>query len=291
MKKILVPTDFSDSAYFASDVAMSLAGKMDAEVHFYTRIALQSQWSEITEGGKINHPEESPEFGEMKQNFKELREKYASYDTRIITSYSHGNVVEVVANYIDKEEIDLVVMGSRGADGLREWLFGSNSQKVVRHAHCPVLVIKHPPESTDFNHILFASDFREEALKPFERLVDFAQAFNAHVHLLNIAAYPKFDVTEEDKARMDVFRKRCWALPCTVHGQGDINVELGITHFANDHNIDLIAIANYGEPFLTRMMKGSVSESLVNHLEIPVLALNTRELKTWHQLSDSLTDS
>lgn len=291
LKKILVPTDFSDCAYYASDLAVKMAAQLGGvEVHFYTRVHVPAQWAELAEGGNLRRPETILEFEEMKKNFALLRKRYEDNKSRIITSYSQGDVVEVVSNYINKEEIDLVLMGSSGADGMKEWLIGTNSQRIVRHAHCPVLVIKHPIEPTSFRNIIFASDFKEEARVPFERLIDFAKPFGAHIHLLNIAAYPKFELAEEDKVRMQSFERMCWSLPCTVHGSGDINIELGIKHFAKEMQADMIAIANYGEPLLKRIFRGSISESLVNHFEIPILTLNTKEQKTWVVLSDSFKE-
>jgi len=291
MKKILVPTDFSDSALYASDVAVQIAELMHAEVHFYNCVHVPANWAELPEDKRLELPEAYEAFQEMKANFEQLKKRYADRQLRIITAYSHGDFIEVMANYIDHEQIDLVVMGSKGADGMREWLFGSNSQKMVREAHCPILVIKQPLEGINFKHIVFASDFDERALQPFGRLIEFAKPFGAHIHLLNVAAYPKFNISEEDRRRMEVFQRKCWALPCSIHEQGDINIELGIMHFAKDQQADLIALANYGEPLLKRILKGSVSEKLVNHLEMPVLVLNTKELKVWHRLSDSLRES
>ncbi|MEO0473674.1 MAG: universal stress protein [Bacteroidota bacterium] len=193
-----------------------------------------------------------------------------------------------MASYIDHEGVQMIIMGSNGASGWQETFFGSNAQKVIRFAHCPVLVIKHAitKHPVSFRNIVFASDFEDQAIDAFDRLVEFGRHFGSRIHLLHVASYPEFDVSEEALMRMDRFVERC-RLPVFKHGRGDINIEKGIEHFAIDNKADLVAVAHYGHQPFERMFNGSVSESLVNHLELPVLVLNTEEnVPNWQEFVD-----
>lgn len=290
MKKILVPTDFSAPANHALDLAMEIAPKLHAEVHIVHRLYVYPGWEKLSPIARKAFPESETNLNELKRKYKEIRDKYSNKSVRIVTTYGTGDIVPLVSNYIDAEEIYMIIMGSSGAGGLKEFMFGSNAQKIVRHAHCPVLVVKHPVEKFDFKNLVFASDFNKKAEEPFKRLLDFGQHFGAHIHLLNIAAYPKFEVTEEDLKRMKVFEKLCWMLPCTSHGMGDIDIELGITHFAKSTKADMVTIAHYGKDPLMRVFTGSVTESLVNHLEMPVMTVNTKDLKTWKVVHEEEED-
>ena len=287
MKKILVPTDFSDCATYAADVAVELAETLMAEVHFYTRVEVHPLWDQLSEKAKMDFPESFNRIYEVKLKFQELRNRYQDRKVRLVTSYSHGDLVGVVSRYIDKEDIYLIVMGSSGADGVKEFFFGSNAQKIVKHAHAPVMVIKHPPQTLAFKQIVFASDFREGAKRSFQQLLDFAQAFDPHIHLLRIEAPVPFGRSDlKEKGNMDAFVDMCWRFPCTKHEFGDVSIELGITHFAEDTQADLIAVSHYGKPKTQRMLTGSITEALVNHLELPILTMNTRELNAWYKVHE-----
>ncbi|WNJ16046.1 universal stress protein [Pontibacter sp. G13] len=287
MKKIFVPTDFSTCAYYASDVAMALADKVLAEVHFYTRVDVHPLWDGMSPNARKDFPESFSKIQEVKSHFRDLRERYKDSKVRIVTTYSHGDMMGVINRYVDKEDVFMVVMGSSGSSGLKEVILGSNAQKVVKNASCPVMVIKHPPLNMDFKNIVFASDFRPEAKESFKQLIEFAAPFGAHIHLLYIEAPSSFNDAEADqRGNMDEFERMCWKLPCTKHTFGDLNIEMGITHFATDTQADLIAVCNYGRPALQKIFTGSITEALVNHLELPVLTMNTRATNSWVQLTE-----
>lgn len=277
MKKILVPTDFSESAMNASDVAIQIARKTSAEVHFYTRVHVHPLWDQLSEKEKMDFPESFSRIQETKDQFRKLRDRYHGSSIRIVTSYSHGDLIDVVSNYIEEEDIFLIVMGSQGADGMKEFLFGSNTQKVVRHAHRPVLVVKNTPVNVEFKSIIFASDFREEAKKPFQQLIEFGRHFGSHIHLVNITTNWNMEAGPEVKGKMEEFEALCWALPCFIHESGDLSIESGIERFASKINADMVAVAHFGKNPIKRMFTGSVTEALVNHLDIPVLTLNHHE--------------
>jgi nucleotide-binding universal stress UspA family protein len=273
VNKILVPTDFSDCAGFAADVAIQLAPKLNAEVHFYTRVAVDANWSDYDTEIQKKYPESAQRIAEAQKNLQELKASYLEAWPSIVATYSHGDIVEVISTYIDKENIDFIVMGSSGADGIKEAIFGSNAQKIVRHAHCPVMIIKHPVAEKNLS-------FKAKAA--FQKLLDFAQHFGAHIHLVSVASYPAIEVDDKVKTRMEEFQKMGHGiLKISVHELADFNVELGVTHFAEETNADLIALANYGKDPIRRIFTGSISETLVNHLEIPLLTLNTKDLKIW----------
>ncbi|MCB0850976.1 MAG: universal stress protein [Bacteroidetes bacterium] len=286
MKKILVPTDFSDCAGYALDAAVKIADKVGAELHLLHKIKLDDEYDEKDPKSRLDYPESFARLATMKKRFSEIRKQYENTRVRIKTFYDTGNLIKTISSYVDEEEVDLIVMGSSGADGWKEWILGSQTQKVVRYAHCPVLVVKHQWETINLSSVVFASDFTENAIKPFERLLDFVKPFKSHIHLLNITAYPKLEVSDADIERMKKFEKMCWMLPCTLHTYKDLDRELGVTHFAKETQANLVAISHYGKDALKRLFLGSLAEDLINHLTIPVITLNTKELKTWKEVKN-----
>ena len=278
IKKILVPTDFSAPANYAADLAIKIAPKLSAEVHFYHRILLPDEWDDLTEKERMDYPESLIRYKESQEQLAALEKKYASTNVKVKTIYSSGEIVRAISKYVAQEDIYLIIMGSSGASGVKEWIFGSNAQKIVRKAPCPVMVIKHPPENVEFKKLVFASDFRDSAKGPFKKLIEFGRHFGSQIHLLYVAAYPKFEATEEDMQRMHEFKEMAWKLPCFEHGIGDIDIEMGITHFIKKMRADLVVLTHYGQTPFKRMITGNLTESMVNHLEQPIMTLNTEDV-------------
>lgn len=283
MKKILVPTDFSACATYASDLAVQWAQKLQAEVHFFSRIHVHPLWDQLSEQGKVDFPESYARIAEVRQQFQALHTRYKDASVFISTSYGHGDLIEILSQYIDQEKIFMIMMGSRGADGMRAFLFGSNAQKVVKHAHCPVMVVKQPPTGAPLKRVVFASDFRPEAMDSFDRLLEIVAPFNAHVHLLHIET-DREEGEPEGEADMEPFLTKCWRVPHSAHHFGDVNVKLGVVHFATDVQADLVALSHFGKPMMKRILTGSLTESLVNQLDIPIITLNTQGLQPWYTL-------
>lgn len=287
MKKILVPTDFSHCAIAAGDLAVDLAVRLQAEVHFYTRIHVHPLWDQLPDRTATDFPESFARISETKKRFSQLRKRYRSRSPQLITSYSHGHLIRVLSRYIDQEHIDLIVMGSHGQHSVGDFLFGSNAQKIVKHAPCPVMVVKQPAEPTQWQHIVFASDFRPEAKQSFAQLLALIAPFDAHLHLVPLAAPASFNQTQEgeqDDEAIEEFTRMCWRHPWTIHELGAAGLATGIQALVQACQADLVAVAHYGQPSLKRIFTCGVTEALINQLEVPVMVLNPGESDSWHQM-------
>ncbi|MDX1906795.1 MAG: universal stress protein [Bacteroidia bacterium] len=286
MKKILVPTDFSPVAIEAFETALALAARMQAEVHVLSCIAAPAGWENMPEEKRSGFPEVTTMAYEVQAELRQLLTTHKNHEEGIITSFAYGSLTDVMLRYVDREGIDLVVMGSKGAFGLREHLVGSNAQHVVNRMPCPVLVLKKRLHPDHLQHIVFASDFGPASMPSFRELIEFATLFDSHMHLLHVKAI-EHEYQQEAEVQPDIaaFQRMCWRLPCTVHEFGDINVELGITHFATDTLADLVAVVHHGLTHKKKAFTSTITESLVNHLELPVLTFNTLVENSWYRVS------
>lgn len=167
--------------------------------------------------------------------------------------------------------VDLIVMGSHGARGFQEMFIGSNTEKVVRNSNVPVLVIKKEEPNFNADKFVFASDFSEEIKKPFEKVVSFAEKFNAHINLVNINTPNNFKSTRVAEKIMDDFTNGSSVKNYSKHIYNDINVEKGILHFAKSIDADIIGMCTHGRKGISHFFNGSISEDLVNHAKRPVI--------------------
>jgi nucleotide-binding universal stress UspA family protein len=162
-------------------------------------------------------------------------------------------------------------MGSHGASGVKEMFVGSNAEKVVRNANVPVLVIKEEKQDFKIDNFVFASDFSVEIKKPFENVARFANEFGATLHLVNVNTPNNFRSTRTAQNLMDNFISQFKVDNYQTHIYNDVNIEAGVLHLANDIKADLIGMCTHGRKGLAHFLNGSISESLVNHAQRPVM--------------------
>lgn len=276
MKKILVPTDFSDHAEYALKVAAQIARKNNGEIYLLHMLELPAMGDGIGESNAVGISSDVPEvmffMEKTRERFQEIVNKPYLEGITVVEAIQFERAFDGIITHSKKHGIDLVVMGSHGASGFREMFIGSNTEKVVRTSDVPVLVIKKEEQEFSPKNFVFASDFSDEIKKPFSKVVDFANAFGANLHLVLINTPNDFKSTHAaQKVINDFAAKFNIENGHTTNVYNDINVEKGILHFANSINADLIGMSTHGRKGLAHFFNGSISEDLVNHAVRPVV--------------------
>jgi nucleotide-binding universal stress UspA family protein len=168
---------------------------------------------------------------------------------------------------------DLVVMGSHGASGLKEFFVGSNTEKVVRMTSIPVLVIKERIDKFEVKDLLFASNFREEADYTFGKIKKLAKLFGSHIQLLRVNTRDNFNPTKDSLKLMEDFADRMKLEDYSINLYDDLSVGGGVVNFSEIHNPDLVVMETHGRTGLMHMLSGSITENVVNHISQPILSL------------------
>jgi len=196
MKRILIPTDFSEHSIYALKVAATIARKTESEIYLLHLLDIPGQY-----GDAIKQDAEIPEImffiKKVQERFDEMQKADYLKDISVTVAIHFQKAYEGISQFCKKEDIDLIVMGSHGTNGFREAYVGSNTEKVVRLSEIPVLVIKKDYDVFDIKNIVFASDFSKEALNSLKRIKSFADIFDAHLHLLMINTPGNFKTTIE----------------------------------------------------------------------------------------------
>ena len=193
MKRILVPTDFSDCADRATEVAAQIARATDSRLYLMHIINMPSYESNAGIG-------QSPDMAEgiffmklAQKKFKELLAKPFLEKVNVVELIQYNSVYESISAQAKENEIDLVVMGSHGVSGSKEFFVGSNTERVIRSCDAPVLTIKNKHENFVPRDIVFASNFFEESYSVFEHVKLFAEVFESKVHLLKVVTPQHFE--------------------------------------------------------------------------------------------------
>ena len=275
MKKIIVPVDFSEYSEYALEAAAIIAKKNNSQI-------LALHMLEISDSilNKSDNEQQSKAIFFLRlaeQKFETFLDKDYLKDVSIVPIVKHFKVFSEVSKVAQENDVDLIVMGSHGSSGFSEIFVGSNTQKVVRHSEIPVLVIKSKPSAVDYKNVVFASDFSDEAVKPYINASNLLQSFNSNIHLLNVnVPGERFKSSTEMEQTMTEFLIKADGnlnRMNAVNYVSDISVERGILSFAKKINADLIVIPTHGRKGLAQFFEGSISEDVANHSHLPVMTL------------------
>lgn len=270
MKKILIPTDFSKHAEYALKVAAQIAKKNDGEIILLHMLELPHQAGDAIGAGK-----DIPEIMFFKnaaiKKLEDLMDEDYLDGIKVSEVVQFELAFDGILKISQKNNVDLIVMGSHGASGYKEMFIGSNAEKVVRNSDVPVLIIKKEQENFQVNDFVFASDFSDEVKKPFEKVVEFANKFDATLHLAMINTPNDFKATSTSQDIMNSFISNFKVNKFQTHIYNETNIEKGILNFSNSVNADLIGMCTHGRKGLSHFFNGSISEDLVNHATRPVV--------------------
>ncbi len=273
MKKIIVPIDFSKHSEYALEAASILAKKNNSQI-------LALHMLEISDSMLINSDNEQNAKAVFflklaEQKFDSFLEKDYLEGVDVIPIVKHFKVFSEVSKVVKEHNADLVVMGSHGTSGFSEIFVGSNTEKVVRHSEIPVLVIKNKPKAMDYNIVVFASDFSDEAVKPYINASKLLATFGSEMHLLyvNVPGEKFKSSSEMEKTMTDFLHSADGNLNRmnAVNYISEVSVERGILVFAKKIDADLIVIPTHGRKGLAHFFEGSISEDLANHSDLPVM--------------------
>lgn len=271
MKRILVPTDFSECADSASDAAILLAKKSNAELYFL-HLTIDPRGPSHVPGKSVAY--EETELGQAKYKLDQLVKKAETAGLVAKSELVLGNGQERIEDYIDTFGIDWMVMGSHGATGIREAIIGSKTQHVIRNIKVPSLVVKHVLSQSHLSNVVFASTFKEDVSQALAVVVDFAKMCNSTVHLLFINLYNH--LIDEDVARMMMIKQsdKHPGVDFTFNITETNDKEFGIAEFASNIGADVIAVAMESKGLLGRLFNPTLTEKLINHSRLPVLIAN-----------------
>lgn len=273
MKKILIPTDFSNCANAASEYALQLAKSTKAEINFLHLFSTPFDWVKLPIAKEKLYPETLHAIGRAKSELTKWVKRAEANGVKAQRSLAFNTEKEEILTHLQNHFHDFLVMGSNGAKGLQEKIIGSNAQQIIRNASVPVLVIK-KPVFNPIKNILFVSDFTDVSRTSFHTLTHFADVIEAHIDLLFVNTPNQFTESTETSQNMDRIMTHCNRTDsCTRNVVNAISVEDGIKDFMVKNPIDLIAICTHGKSGLQQLLSPSIAEKIVNHTLLPVLSI------------------
>jgi len=280
MRKVLIPTDFSENAFNAVKYACEVFKNEKSEfyiVHAYAdEVYRQDGANErsILETLKASALESSE--GKLKQTEDQLKEYSPNpkHSYRFVSVFA--NFIDAANDWVEHEDMDIVVMGTRGANNDRKIVFGSNTLQVMRYVNCPVLAIPedygyHPPKQ-----VLFATNYMVPYKKRELKLLgDMAGSFRSTIDMLYIDPLKTLSLRQQDNRE---FLETCLSkVELRFETTPENDKTFAITEYILHNDIDMLVIVNSRHSYLEDMLYQSTMDKLGLRLKIPFLVLQNFE--------------
>lgn len=279
-KRILVPTDFSEEADNALEAARSLVASTGSEIlllhviedpHVETFNTIGEEHYDTMENIYVLKLIEV-----SKNRIEALLEEDRFSDINISYKVVIGNPYQNISEQIAEHGCSLVVMGTKGASGIQELLVGSNADKVVRYATCPVITVKNCRDLTKIKHIVFASDLREEQLSIIDELKQMQEFYGATLHIIKV--YDSLWLKQEEvEERIEEFAKVAKLENYTVNVAHNNDEAYAIMEFANEIHADMIAMAAHSRSGILHFLSAPIARDVINHSKYPIWTQKVKE--------------
>ena len=268
---IVVPTDFSDCSKIAVRFAVGFAQQLQAELILLHVL-----------------PHLGPTIGRqpsdllMQQLLEWTEEQFSALEAEIITEglpLSHqvaygAGIEKVIEPYIQTHGIDLIIMGSKGASGLKKVLLGSNTVGVINHCSIPVVVVPEHAIFIPITHLVYASDLKHlsgevEALLPFARLL---QATIKIIHIPPVEYQEHLDT--EKLLQTQRMKSGYQSIELELLEGKDIGI--AIEQYAAASHGEILVMFTHHISFLDQLFRHSLTREIAWQNKVPLLVINNR---------------
>lgn len=279
INRILFPTDFSETSLHALGMAMDIARQQAASLillHVVNEHLMGYQRHEM-----LPILSQKPLLESLRNEAGELLCKLAADIRRtrrveVEPVTVHGQVAAEIYKAAEQHHADLIVMGTHGASGFREFFIGSHAYAVVKHAPCPVLTVPPNAEWNGFQRVLYPVRHTAGSVEKYRVLRQLLTPKKSAVHLLGFPNQMQADSEKLVSGDMAVLEKELQEdgidfVTSLLHTPERVSAEVLST--AAEENIDLIAITASLDYDIRDFFVGPYAQQIVNHAKTPVLSI------------------
>ena len=276
MRKILIPTDFSDNAMNAIEYALEffkyerseffIMHAYQDEIYADNSLLTREKLEEVT--NSIADKTEK----KLQDTLKVIKEISPNprYTYKLISENSM--LIDEADKIVNEENIDIIIMGTRGKTNDRKLVFGSHTLQVLKYEQCPVLAIPENYKYTQPKHILFPTNY----LIPYKRrelklLCEMAYPYRTIIEMLYISKSKKLSLRQEDNQRF--IKEELCNNKINFNTISNKNISNAIFTYIKENNIDLLVMVNTRHSFLEDILYQSIIDKMGLYIEIPFLAL------------------
>lgn len=281
IKKIMVPTDFSETSKMALAHAAFLARLIRAELMLVHVQAYNPFYFEIPEPLLVIKDTEKIDLFVQEKLNEFAKEIQSEYGINAILRSPRGKVSHEIMQLAQHEKTDLIIMGTHGAKGFEELFIGSNASKVINLAPCPVLTIQQHAVKPGFTNIVLPIDRSMHSREKVDTATALAKVYGAKIHILGLFDENDIidDTEENEYGKLQIVLDQVQhaveaaGIGYTRHTVKGTHLAAEALKYGQSVNADLIIIMTDHESALTGLFMGPMAKQIVNHSRIPVLSI------------------
>lgn len=275
MKKILVPTDFSDNAIVSGNVAIKIAEIIKAEIEFihsysYINSSFQSEVVRKIQAEE-SLTEAQLEMDKYLSNFQFNSINYSIF-------FSNLPLIKSLENIEEDSDVKLIVMGTNGASGLNYFL-GSNSLEVAKKSQIPLLIVPLKSDLEEINKIVFFTDFQPQDLNALQTIQNLFSEKDLTYELIHFQDKSLFS-EEENRLRLENLQfeskqhlKTHKISSHLYNNEADLE---GVTLVVKEKMPDIISLSLKDKSFWNRIKEKSLSKAVILNPSKPIFIFNNK---------------
>jgi len=280
IKKILVPIDFSEAGEKAIIQAIYMAKQNNASitlVHIVESMMESYDYSSLGLSKTFKLEFETILHNSLKEKMEELKDKINKQGIEDVDYFIEGGkVYKKVLELANSTKADIIIMGTHGVSGFKEFIMGSNTFRVVGGAKCPVLSIQQKSTKDGFSDILLPFRDKPHSRESVDYAISIAKMYDATIHILGINTDPDIEALKKiqyEAKQIEVILDKKGVKYTTDVLTGHYVSSL-ILSFAENKKADMIVMmADLDKMAITEYIVGPVAQQIVNHSKIPVLSI------------------
>ncbi|TDU40325.1 nucleotide-binding universal stress UspA family protein [Gelidibacter sediminis] len=270
---LLVPTDFSENAWSAALYALKLYANKPCTFYF------SHAWTFLNSGSRthISQSYIDPLIEEAKAQLEAVKEKAkqesSNNDHEFETIFSFGSLMDSIEFANKEHNIDLVVMGTKGATGAKKLFLGSNAVTVInRVRRAPLLLVPKKSRYETPKKILFPTAFNRFFGEEIKRVKQLAELHLSSIDILHINK--KETLSEIQNSNLESLKTELEDFDLNFNWMSDYNSKaIAITDFIKDNDINILAMINYEHSFIENLVKEPIIKKLGFHSKIPFMII------------------
>ena len=277
MKNVLIPTGFSENSWRAICYGMSFL--KDKECKFYLlHVISHHQYihedNMCSSGLAIKSIAATEHIVLMEALVTRIKNQFFNSKHIIETVFETTFFVDGIRKQIEQRDIDLIIMGTKGATGLKELTVGSNTGDVITKVKCPVLVVPEEAIYKTIEEIVFPTDYniyyKSRIIDTITEVVNF---YRATLHVLHVAKKEK-ELTELQLKNKSYLDDSLEDIKHSFHFLSHENIEQAVQSFVENQEIHLITMVAKNLNFFQRILFRPLVEKITYHTKIPFLILH-----------------
>ena len=280
---ILVPIGFTNQSLVALQQAVIVAKHTNSELFLLSVVEMPTALQKIFS----DYEEKQKQFKEkLRENLVELSNKYCEGVSNVKYLVSSGKIYEEISDIAESLGSSLIVMGTDGTPkDIKKKFIGSNANKVVRLAPCPVITIKGKSIKNTFDIIALPLDLNKETREKVTNAIQYARLFNSEIRAFSVS-YSDDDDSIKNKLYRTLSQVSEFitakGVKCStelIEISSSASFSDSILKYTEDINADLIMIMTKGEENLDLNFLGSNARKLINKSDIPVMSIRPADKK------------